>query len=116
MSLLDEHQPANPTEQILVQEIARSYWLTQRAIRFQNQCFTSEGVDEKRLALFLRYQTTHDRAFQKALNTLIRLKKQCPIGFVSQTEPRSQKTLGFVSQTGQKNHAARLATGSVLNA
>jgi hypothetical protein len=26
--LLDEHQPANPTEQLLVQEIAQSYWLT----------------------------------------------------------------------------------------
>jgi hypothetical protein len=41
-ALLDEHQPANLTEEILVQELAQSYWLTQRAIRFQNQCFTTE--------------------------------------------------------------------------
>ena len=104
-ALVDEHQPGSPTEEILVHEIAQSYWLTQRAIRFQNQCFTAEGVDEKRLALFLRYQTTHDRAFHKALNLLIRLKKQGPIGFVSQPELRLEKTPGFISQTEDSNPA-----------
>jgi hypothetical protein len=96
--LLDEHQPANPTEQLLVQEMAQSYWLTQRAIRFQNQCFAPEGVNEKRLALFLRYQTTHDRAFHKALNTLIRLKKDRTRGFVSQEPADSRHRPEFVSQ------------------
>jgi hypothetical protein len=97
--LLAEHQPANPTEQLLVLEMAQSYWLTQRAIRFQNQCFAPEGVNEKRLALFLRYQTTHDRAFHKALNTLIRLKKDRARGFVSQQLADSRTEVGFVSQT-----------------
>jgi hypothetical protein len=96
--LLAEHQPANSTEQLLVQEMAQSYWLTQRAIRFQNQCFAPEGVDEKRLALFLRYQTTHERAFHKALNTLIRLKKDRARGFVSQELADSHPEIGFVSQ------------------
>jgi hypothetical protein len=127
-ALLDEHQPANPTQEILVQQMAQSYWLTQRAIRFQNQCFTPEDLDEKRLALFLRYQTTHERAFHKALNTLIRLKKQRPVGFVSQQQPRSAKTPGFVSQSepvlqqtpgfvsqSEQNNPAHLATGSVMN-
>jgi hypothetical protein len=104
-ALFEEHQPANPTEEILVQQMAQSYWLTQRAIRFQNQCFTPAGVDQKRLALFLRYQTTHDRAFHKALNLLIRLKKQRPVGFVSQTELRVEETPGFVSQTEGNNPA-----------
>ncbi len=103
--LLAEHQPANPTEQLLVLEMAQSYWLTQRAIRFQNQCFAPEGVNEKRLALFLRYQTTHDRAFHKALNTLIRLKKDRARGFVSQQLADSRTEVGFVSQ----NDAASLA-------
>ncbi|MGI9075142.1 MAG: hypothetical protein ACR2JB_28355 [Bryobacteraceae bacterium] len=97
--LLAEHQPANPTEQLLVLEMAQSYWLTQRAIRFQNQCFAPEGVNEKRLALFLRYQTTHDRAFHKALNTLIRLKRDRARGFVSQKLADSRTNIGFVSQT-----------------
>lgn len=105
-ALIEEHQPANPTEEILVHEIAQSYWLTQRAIRFQNQCFTAEGMDEKRLALFLRYQTTHERAFHKALNTLIRLKKHRAVGFVSHDQLRPQNTPGFVSQTAASNLAA----------
>jgi hypothetical protein len=96
--LLAEHQPANPTEQLLVLEMAQSYWLTQRAIRFQNQCFAPEGVNEKRLALFLRYQTTHERAFHKALNTMIRLKKDRARGFVSQELGDSHPEIGFVSQ------------------
>jgi hypothetical protein len=98
--LLAEHQPANSTEQLLILEMAQSYWLTQRAIRFQNQCFAPEGVNEKRLALFLRYQTTHERAFHKALNTLIRLKKDHTRGFVSQELAASGPEIGFVSQKG----------------
>jgi hypothetical protein len=97
--LLAEHQPANPTEQLLVLEMAQSYWLTQRAIRFQNQCFAPEGVNEKRLALFLRYQATHERAFHKALNTMIRLKKDRSRAFVSQELADSHpEKIGFVSQ------------------
>ena len=44
--------------------MAQSYWLEQRAIRLHNDCFTAEGIDERRLSLFLRYQTTYNRAFQ----------------------------------------------------
>ena len=110
-ALLEDHRPANETEELLVTEMAQSWWLTQRAIRFQNECFTETGVDEKRLALFLRYQTTHERAFHKALNTLIRLKqnraRQQAVGFVShsavkhdsstQSPERSDGSSGFVS-------------------
>ncbi len=88
--LLEEHRAANPTEELLVNEIAQAYWLAQRAIRLQNECFTQSGVDEKRLSLFLRYQTTHDRRFHKALNTLIRLRR----GRAHAPAP----TAGFVSQ------------------
>jgi hypothetical protein len=97
-ALLDEHQPANPTEDLLVQQIAQSFWLAQRAIRLQNQCFSSEAVDEKRLSLFLRYQTTYERAFHKALSMLLKLKKDRPRGFVSQTGDTSESDFGFVSQ------------------
>jgi DNA-directed RNA polymerase specialized sigma24 family protein len=41
----------------------------------------------KSLAVYLRYQTTHDRAFHKSLNTLLKLraeKRKAEIGFVSQ--------------------------------
>lgn len=43
--LLAEHQPADVTEELLVHQIAQSWWLTQRALRLQNECFTAEGVD-----------------------------------------------------------------------
>jgi hypothetical protein len=88
-ALLEEHQPANTTEELLITGMAQSHWLTQRAIRLQNDCFAADGIDTKRLALFLRYQTTHQRAFHKALNTLIALQKtrrKQEIGFVSQRQ------------------------------
>ncbi len=101
-ALLDEHQPATPTEEILIGEMAQSHWLTQRAIRLQNECFTANGVNEKQLALFLRYQTTHERAFYKSLNALIRLKKdraRAERGFVSQRPPETHQ---FVRQTASE--------------
>jgi len=97
--LVAEHQPSTETEHLLVNEMAQSHWLTRRAIRFQNGCFTAEGVNERQLALFLRYQTTHERSFYKAFNTLLKLKKahhRNQSGFVSQQRPTS--TVGFVSQ------------------
>ena len=134
-ALLGEHQPANTTEELLVAELSQSYWLLQRAIRFQNECFTENGVDEKRLALFLRYGTTHQRAFHKALNTLIRLKKdrlkeerrktpsapsndfvsqKCvspspqppPLEFVSQNSPSAPSQSTKLNEIGYQNHAA----------
>ncbi|MGA8028611.1 MAG: hypothetical protein WB992_15820 [Bryobacteraceae bacterium] len=109
--LLEEHQPANPTEELLVKEMAQSYWLTQRALRFQNRCFTENGVDEKRLALYLRYQTTHDRAFHKALTTLIKLRKEPARRFVSQAANKPGPQHGFASQNpppaSPQNHFVR---------
>ncbi len=109
--LLEEHQPAGTTEDLLVREMAQSFWLAQRAVGLQTGCFTADGVNEKSLALYLRYQTTQDRAFHKALNTLIRLKRNrikvtrtvpavCVApepGFVSQSATSSHER-GFVSQ------------------
>ena len=100
-SLLAEHQPANATEEMLIREMAQSFWLTQRALRLQNECFTEDAVNEKRLALFLRYYTTHQRAFHKALNTLMRLQKERRRenrGFVSQPHASTESQSGFVSQ------------------
>ncbi len=104
-ALLQEHQPTNATEELLVVEMAQSYWLAQRAIRLQNDCFTENGVDEKRLALFLRYYTTHDRAFHKSLNTLLRIKQnrareQAEASRLKQSRAREQakSNSGFVSQ------------------
>jgi hypothetical protein len=126
-SLLAEHQPAGIAEEMLLHEMAQSFWLAQRALRFQNECFTENDaddertgrslpvvrVDEKRLALFLRYHTTHERAFHKALSALIRLKRahrargtqaagsgsaRCARSDMDRLRAEAQQAHGFVPQ------------------
>src|SRR5690348_6799521 len=72
-----EHQPETPTEEALVQAMAEHHWLRHRAMRLEEACFdytTGQIIDERKLALYLRYQTTHERAFHKALNDLLTLR------------------------------------------
>ncbi len=88
--LVAEHNPATTTENLLVQDMAQAHWLRQRAVTLQNTCFSPDmpaAEQPKELALYLRYQTTHDRAFYKALNELQKLraeKRKQQIGFESQ--------------------------------
>jgi hypothetical protein len=99
--LVAEHAPENETEALMVQQMAQSWWLMQRAIRLQNQAFTETRVDTQKLALFLRYQTTHERAFYRAFNALIKLQKQRSKSdpeFVSQPRRKTRRTREFVSQ------------------
>jgi hypothetical protein len=96
-----EHKPATITEEMLIQKVAQHYWLTRRAIALQATCFTSElapavaqGDPEKQLALYLRYQTTHDRAFHKSLNQFLKLraeKRKAEIGFESQERKQEEE-------------------------
>ncbi len=97
-ALVDEHQPSGPTQELLINEMAQSYWLSQRALRLQNECFTAEGVDDKRLSLYMRYHTTHQRAFHKALAALLKLKKEQARGFVSHSAKRPATNGGFAPQ------------------
>jgi hypothetical protein len=92
-----EHKPATITEEILIQKMAQHYWLTQRAIALQATCFNSEIAPddpEKQLVLYLRYQTTHDRAFHKSLSQFLKLraeKRKIEIGFESQQRKRDEE-------------------------
>ena len=89
-SLLAEHAPATATERLLVVDMARHYWLAQRALRLQESCFQLDLDDremEKKLALYIRYQTTNQRAFHRCLADLLKLRKARPageVGFESQ--------------------------------
>jgi len=92
----DEYNPRTDTEARLADAIIQHYWLMQRAIRLQN-----ENVgDDKKLALFLRYQTTHERSYYKAQKELIKLQKD-----------RAQQQIGFESQTAK----TRLANARAQN-
>ena len=103
--MLDEHQPTTETEGILVNTMAESHWLANRAENLTNTCFNGEGElkDQKLFALYLRYQTMHTRAFYKSLNELLKLRAEKPkaeIGFEAQklkqsAETRAVETLEF---------------------
>ncbi len=90
-----EHQPTTPTEEALVQAMAEHHWLRHRAMRLEEACFdftTGQIIDDRKLALYLRYQTTHERAFHKALNDLLKLraeKRKAEIGFERQEQARA---------------------------
>ncbi len=89
-ALRAEHKPVTPTEDALVQKIIQSLWLGQRALNLQQQLFLGvPAPDAKLLALYMRYQTMHDRAFSKALQELQTLRKEArqqEIGFVLQAQ------------------------------
>ena len=93
-ALRNEHQPATPTENILVDKMAEHHWLTRRALRLQDSALAEN--DEKQFALFLRYQTTNDRAFHRCLNGLVKLraeKRRHEIGFESQRRKSEELAL-----------------------
>ena len=94
-----EHKPATRTENLLVEKMAQSYWLSQRAKFMQKMCLdpdlpTVRSTEEKVFALYMRYQTTHDRNFHRALNELLRLraeKRKLEIGFESQKRKEAEE-------------------------
>ena len=87
---MEEHKPETPTEFALLHALSEALWLRNRAQNYQNTCFdqtTGALVNEQRLALFLRYETTYNRAFNSALNQILKLKaekRQAELGFVAQ--------------------------------
>jgi len=90
-SLNAEHQPTTPTESLLVEGLAQHYWLKQRALRLLNAC---DQADEEQLSLYLRYQTTNDRAFHKALDQLLNLRaerRKAEVGFESQRRKQTEE-------------------------
>ncbi len=108
--LQEEHQPETITEHLLVERMAQHQWLSQRAVRLQGFCFHSEVPlcqEEKLLALYLRYGTTHDRAFGKCLADLLKLraaKRREQNGFESQKRQQAAET------RKQELHQVRLQT------
>jgi len=108
IKLLDEHRPENQTEHILVDRMAQHHWLRSRAQAFESGCFREDGtLDEKRLALFMRYRTSHERAFHKCLADLLKLraeKRRTEIGFESQKRVNEEHTRKQEKQGMAKEH------------
>src|ERR1700685_3196266 len=93
-----EHQPSTMTETILVEKMAQAHWLSQRAQRLQDIVMGDdlpEKEQDRQFALYLRYQTTNDRAFHRSLNGLLKLraeKRKAEIGFESQQQKQAQES------------------------
>jgi len=78
-SLTQEHEPSTETESILINHMAESHWLANRAQTLQNTCLNPETgaiTNAPLFSLYLRYQTTHTRAFHKGLNNLLKLRSE----------------------------------------
>ncbi len=99
-----EHQPASPTEEILVDELAQHYWRIKRYRYLETHIWAEQGrgedgkldadvsrvvwmIDHGMAALFHRTLTSAERSFHKTLKTLQETKKAR--GFVSQSSALS---------------------------
>ncbi|HTU48228.1 MAG TPA: hypothetical protein VMF91_24420 [Bryobacteraceae bacterium] len=100
-------EPSGPFERLLVEKMAQHQWLAQRALVLQDMCFQRDIPacdDDRKLALYLRYQTTHERAFHKCLDQLHKLRSEArksQIGF------ESQKVKEVEDARKQEAHEAR---------
>ena len=98
--LREEYQPKTETERILVQRMADHEWLRMRALRLQHSCIFEDQhvLATEQFALYLRYQTTHERAFYQALKELQTIRAQ-----------RIKEQIGFESQKRQQAAEQRAA-------
>ncbi len=98
--LAAEYQPQTETERILVQRLADHEWLRNRALRLQHSCIFEHRhvLATEQFALYLRYQTTHERAFYQALKELRTIRAQ-----------RIREQIGFESQKRREAAEQRAA-------
>jgi hypothetical protein len=96
-ALDEEYQPQTTIECILVQKAAEHHWIGARALRLQETVMpqTPEAQpDTSALNLYMRYQTSHDRAFQRCIRELRAIKndrRREQIGFESQKRAAAQE-------------------------
>ncbi len=79
-SLRREHQPANTTEEILVDELAQNFWRMRRFRGYEATAWDSENlnawIETGRMAVVHRFANAAERSFHKTLATLTQLQKQ----------------------------------------
>ncbi len=69
-----EWEPQTETERLLLAQMALSQWRMDRALSLELAAFDQDGLDPAALALALRYRTTAERSFYKALAELQRVQ------------------------------------------
>ncbi len=100
-SLRLEHQPANTTEEILVDELAQSFWRMRRFRELEVHAWSPEllsgSMDNGMMTLIARSMASAERSFHKSLTALQKLQRSR--GFVPQKPVEEQTTAqetGFV--------------------
>jgi hypothetical protein len=97
-----DEAPADQAEVEFVQQMAEATWLSRRSLRFQEKCFVAiqsgapaeQQEAKKDLALYLRYMTTHDRAYSRYATELRKRRnerRRAERGFVSQKHRAAQE-------------------------
>jgi hypothetical protein len=66
--------PSTETERMLLDQMALSQWRIDRALSLELAAFDDTHIDRAMLALAIRYRTTAERSFYKALAELQRLR------------------------------------------
>ncbi len=95
----------NCIEKELLGSMVQSHWLARRAILLQEFCFGLELPQcnaPKDLALYMRYQTTHERSFHKAYVALSKLRTEREKAAQQSRRREAAKPLGFVLQKRQE--------------
>jgi hypothetical protein len=111
-----EHNPATITQEILVAKMAEHYWTSRRAALLLDHALNPDQNAEesfKTLNLFLRYQTTHDRAFHKCLAELRKLraeKRKAEIGFESQKRRAAAETVKAAARDARESRCQAAET------
>ena len=109
-ALAEDHQPSTETEFILINRMAESHWLANRAQTLQNTCLdpaNGQITDSQTFSLYLRYQTTHTRAFHKCLNDLLKLRserRRTQNGFEAQNRKNEEMRIKNERHEMKKEH------------
>ena len=136
--LMADEKPVGTAEVELVVKMAEHTWLAKRSLRMQEACFSMEETtdeqkarDEQAVGIradlpdYLRYHTTHDRAYQRASKELRERRKERQIaerGFASQKraeaeEARKAERHAVAMATAKANlHVAEVKAAKVLAA
>ena len=105
--LVEDEKPVGLAERELVLKMAQHIWMSKRAIRCQEACFSAQPTtaeQKKRgeqaigirsdLDVYLRYHAAQDRAYQRAAKELLERRKQRlkeQVGFERQKQVRAEE-------------------------
>ena len=107
----EDLQPGNTTETLLIEKMSQSLFRSQKAVDLQDDIVDQLAYEtnqvliaqlSKQLELYTRYQTSHDRAYQRYAAELRKLqseRKKAEIGSVSQKRAEAEETRREAAET-----------------